>query len=206
VEPQDGGITMTTILQITSSPRGAASKSNLLVEELTAHLLDGTSARVVRRDLAAGTIRLLDVEVLTALATPAAQRTPEQAALVAELDALIAEIQAADTIVLGVPMYNFAIPVQLKAYLDAITRNGVTFRYTETGPEGLLRGKNVYAVMTRGGKYRGTEADSQVPYLRTILGFLGMTDVEYVFAEGLDMGVASQQAGLAQARQAIAAI
>jgi FMN-dependent NADH-azoreductase len=198
---------MTSILQITSSPRGPASKSNLLVDELTAHLVGlAPDARVVRRDLGSGQVRLLDVEVLTALATPAPQRAPVQAALVAELDALIAEIQAADTVVIGVPMYNFAIPVQLKAYLDAITRNGVTFRYTDAGPEGLLRGKKVYAVMTRGGKYRDTPTDSQVPYLRTILGFLGMTDVEYVFAEGLDMGLASQQAGLAEARQAIAAI
>jgi FMN-dependent NADH-azoreductase len=198
---------MTTILQITSSPRGPSSKSSLLVDELTAHLVGlAPDARVVRRDLGAGQVRILDVEVLTALATPSAQRTAGQLALVGELDALIAEIQAADTVVLGVPMYNFAIPVQLKAYLDAITRNGVTFRYTDSGPEGLLRGKKVYAVMTRGGKYRGTPTDSQVPYLQTILGFLGMTDVEYVFAEGLDMGLASQQAGLAEARQAIAAI
>jgi FMN-dependent NADH-azoreductase len=198
---------MTTILQITSSPRGPASKSTLLVDELTGHLVGlAPDVRVVRRDLGAGAIRLLDVEVLTALASAAPQRTAAQAALVDELDALITEIQAADTVVLGVPMYNFAIPVQLKAYLDAITRNGVTFRYTDAGPEGLLRGKKVYAVMTRGGKYKDTPTDSQVPYLRTILGFLGMTDVEYVFAEGLDMGLASQQAGLAEARQAIAAI
>jgi FMN-dependent NADH-azoreductase len=198
---------MTTILEITSSPRGPASRSTLLADELTAHLAGSSpGARVVKRDLAADPVRLLDLQALTALGTDAAERTADQRALVADHDALIAEVQAADVIVLGVPMYNFAVPVQLKAYLDAITRKGVTFRYTDRGPEGLLRNKKVYAVLARGGRHRGTAADSQTPYLQTILGFLGLRDVEYVYAEGLDMGPASQQAALAAARQTIAAI
>ena len=91
-------------------------------------------------------------------------------------------------IVIGVPMYNFGVPAQLKNWIDAIARAGVTFRYTEKGPEGLLKGKKVYVALTRGGKYRNTPADTQVPYLTTVLGFLGMTDVQFVYAEGLAMG------------------
>ena len=108
-------------------------------------------------------------------------------------DALIAEVQAADVVVLGVPMYNFGVPAQLKNWIDAIARAGVTFRYTANGPEGLLKGKKVYVALTRGGKYRDTPADTQVPYLKTVLGFLGMTDVQFVYAEGLAMGDADAE-------------
>ena len=101
---------------------------------------------------------------------------------------LIAEIQAADVVVLGVPMYNFGVPApQVKNWIDAISRAGVTFRYTEKGPEGLLKGKKVYAALTRGGQYRNTPADTQVPYLKTVFTFLGLTDVQFVYAEGLEM-------------------
>ena len=97
-------------------------------------------------------------------------------------------MKAADVLVLGVPMYNFGVPVQLKTWIDAIARAGVTFRYTENGPVGLLTGKKVYVALARGGLYRDTPADSQVPYLKGILAFLGMTDVEFIYAEGLAMG------------------
>ena len=110
-------------------------------------------------------------------------------------DALIAEIQAADVVVLGVPMYNFGVPAQLKNWIDAISRAGVTFRYTEQGPEGLLKGKTVYVALTRGGKYRNTPADTQVPYLKTVFTFLGLTDVHFVYAEGLSMGFDAEQHG-----------
>ena len=140
------------------------------------------------RDLASHPHPVLDEAALGALFTPAEQRTPDQAARVALDDTLIAEVQAADVIVLGVPMYNFGVPVQLKNWIDAIARNGVTFRYTENGPEGLLKGKKVYVALARGGRYRGTEADTQVPYLKMVLGFLGMTDVDFIYAEGLNMG------------------
>ena len=118
------------------------------------------------RDLADTPHPVLDEAALGALFTPADQRTPEQAARVALDDALIAEIQAADVVVLGVPMYNFGVPAQLKNWIDAISRAGVTFRYTANGPEGLLKGKKVYVALTRGGKYRNTPADTQVPYLQ----------------------------------------
>ena len=123
----------------------------------------------------------------------------EQAARAALDDALIAEIQAHDTIVLGVPMYNFGVSVQLKNWIDAIARVGVTFQYTETGPEGLLKGKKVYIALARGGLYRGTDKDAQVPYLKNVLGFLGMTDLQFIYAEGLAMGPEAAEKGFAQA-------
>jgi len=109
-------------------------------------------------------------------------------------------------VVLGVPMYNFGVPSALKNWIDAIARAKVTFEYTATGPRGLLTGKKVYAVLTRGGLYRGTTNDSQVPYLRTVLGFLGMTDVEFIYAEGLNMGPDAATAAIASARGEIEAL
>ena len=120
-------------------------------------------------------------------------------------DALIAEVQAADVIVLGVPMYNFGVPVQLKNWIDAIARNGVTFRYTANGPEGLVKGKKVYVALARGGRYRGSAADTQVPYLKTVLGFLGITDVHFIYAEGLNMGPEAAAQGFAEAEADLAA-
>ena len=131
------------------------------------------------------------------------QRTPEHSARVAQDDVLIAEIVAADVVVLGVPMYNFGVSAQLKNWIDAISRAQVTFRYTASGPEGLLKGKKVYVALTRGGQYRNTPNDSQVPYLKTIFAFLGMTDVQFVYAEGLAMGPEALQNGLASAHSQI---
>lgn len=111
-----------------------------------------------------------------------------QAARVAEYDELIAEVQTADVLVLGAPMYNFGVTSQLKNWIDAICRARVTFRYTENGPEGLLTDKKVYVALTRGGFHWGTPGDTQVPYLLTVLGFIGMTDVEFVHAEGMGYG------------------
>ena len=105
----------------------------------------------------------------------------------------------ADVLVLGVPMYNFGIPVQLKSWIDAIARAGVTFRYTENGPQGLINGKKVYVGFARGGIYRDTASDTQAPYLKSVLGFLGMTDIEFVFAEGLALGPESSNKAFAEA-------
>jgi len=162
------------------------------------------AATVTLRDLAASPVTVLDEAALGALFTPAEQRSATQAALVAEYDALIAEIQAHDAIVLGVPMYNFGVPVQLKAWIDAIARAGVTFRYTESGPEGLIKGKTVYVALARGGLYRDQPHDSQVPYLKTVLGFLGLTDVRFIYAEGLAMGPEAAAKGFAQAEADLA--
>jgi FMN-dependent NADH-azoreductase len=191
------------ILQVNSSARGEASVSSRLASELVSRLA-GPADRVTVRDLRATPHPTLDEAALGALFTPAEQRTPEQTARVALDDALIAELQAADVVVLGVPMINFGIPASLKNWIDAISRAKVTFQYTAQGPEGLLKGKKVYAVMARGGKYRGSPADSQVPYLRQVLGFLGMTDIEFIYAEGLAMGPDAEAAALSEAREKIA--
>ncbi|MBB1076749.1 NAD(P)H-dependent oxidoreductase [Rhodoferax sp. 4810] len=188
------------ILQINASARRQDSNSTRVANNIVARLQAANPrASLTLRDLGATPHPALDEAALGALFTPAEQRSPEQAARVALDDALIAEIQAHDTLVLGVPMYNFGIPVQLKSWFDAIARSGVTFRYTANGPEGLLTGKTVYVALARGGLYRDTANDSQVPYLKTILSFLGLTDVHFIYAEGLAMGPEAAEKAFAQA-------
>jgi FMN-dependent NADH-azoreductase len=195
------------ILQVNSSAKVQGSASTRLADAITAQLRARHPDAALRvRSLASDPHPVLDEAALAALGTPAAERTPAQAARVALDDALIADVQAADVLVLGVPMYNFGIPAQLKAWIDAIARAGVTFRYTEQGPEGLLKGKKVYVALTRGGMYRGTPADTQVPYLRSVLGFLGLTDIEFVFAEGLALGPDSAERALRAANDEIRAL
>ena len=195
------------ILQLHASARREGAASTRLARAVVARLRAAhPDTRVTVRDLAVTPHPVLDEAALGALFTPAEQRSPEQAARVALDDALIAEVQAHDTIVIGVPMYNFGIPVQLKAWIDAIARAGVTFRYTATGPEGLLKGKTVILALARGGIYRDTPNDSQVPYLKSVLGFLGITDVRCVYAEGLSMGEEAAAKGFAQAEAEIEAL
>lgn len=193
------------ILQINASARSSGANSTRLADSISARLLaHNPQAKLVVRDLASHPHPVLDEPALGALFTPAGQRTPEQAARVALDDALIAQVQAVDVIVLGVPMYNFGVPVQLKTWIDAIARAGVTFRYTANGPEGLLQGKKVYVALARGGLYRNTPADSQVPYLKSVLAFLGMTDVEFIYAEGLALGAEPASKAFAEAEAQIA--
>jgi len=195
------------ILQINASARREGANSTRVANSVVARLQSAhPTAKLSLRDLAVTPQPVLDESALGALFTPAEKRTPEQAARVAIDDALIAEVQAADVIVLGVPMYNFGVPVQLKNWIDAIARNGVTFRYTATGPEGQLKDKTVYVALARGGRYRGTEADTQVPYLKTVLGFLGMNDVRFIYAEGLNMGPEAAEQGFAEAEADLAAV
>lgn len=192
------------ILQINSSARTQGSHSTSLANAIVARLQKANpGATLVLRDLAQQPHPLLDASALQALFTAAAERAPEQAARVAEDDMSIAEIMAADVIVLGVPMYNFGISAQLKNWIDSIARAGVTFKYTATGPEGQLKNKKVYVALARGGLYRGTPNDSQVPYLKNLLGFLGMTDVEFIYAEGLAMGPDAETSALADAHSQI---
>lgn len=194
------------ILQVNSSAR-SNGHSIRLADELVARLqASNPGAERVLRDLTRNPHPMLDETTLGALFTPAEQRTPEQAAAVARNDALIAELQSADVVVLGAPMYNFGVSAQLKNWLDAIARAGTTFRYTANGPEGLVKNKKVYVVTTRGGIYRDQPSDSQVPYLRTMLGFLGMTDVEFIYAEGLNMGPDAEKNGLAAAQAQIESV
>ena len=188
------------ILQINASARREGANSTKVANRVTERLQAANpGAAVTLRDLAANPVPALDEAMLGALFTPAEQRSAEQAAAVAGYDALIAELQAHDAIVLGVPMYNFGVSTQLKNWIDAVARAGVTFQYTATGPEGLVKGKTVYVACARGGIYRDTANDSQTPYLKSVLGFLGMTDLRFVFAEGLNMGPEAAAKGFAQA-------
>lgn len=192
------------ILQINSSARSEGSQSTRLANTIVERLRAAQpNAELTVRDLASNPQPALDEAALGALFTPAEQRSAEQNARVAQDDVLIAEVQAADVLVLGVPMYNFGITTQLKNWIDAIARAKVTFQYTANGPEGLLKGKKVYIALTRGGFYRDTQADSQVPYLKMVLGFLGMTDIEFVYAEGMAMGAEAEQQAIASALQQI---
>ena len=177
------------ILQINGSARLNGSNSTRVADAITARLVArNPEAKVELRDLARAPHPVLDEAALSALFTPVEQRTPEQSARVALDDALIAQLKRADVIVLGVPMYNFGVSVQIKSWIDAVTRAGQTFRYTANGPEGLVTGKKVYVGLARGGIYRDTPKDSQVPYLKGVLGLMGMTDVEFIYAEGVNMG------------------
>jgi FMN-dependent NADH-azoreductase len=177
------------ILQINGSARLNGSNSTRVADAITARIkARNPEATVELRDLARDPHPVLDEAALSALFTPADQRTPEQSARVALDDALIAQLKRADVIVLGVPMYNFGVSVQIKSWIDAVTRAGATFRYTSNGPEGLVSGKKVYVGLARGGIYRDTPKDSQVPYLKGVLGLMGMTDVEFIYAEGVNMG------------------
>jgi FMN-dependent NADH-azoreductase len=194
------------ILQINSSVRGADSESTRVASRIVARLTAANpDAQVSLRDLGAHPHPVLDGAALGALFTPADGRSADQAARVALDDALIAEAQAADVIVIGAPMYNFSMPVQLKAWFDAIARAGVTFRYTETGPEGLLKNKKVFVATARGGIYPA-DADPQVPQIRMLLNFLGMTDNEFIYSAGLAMGPEAAAKGQAEADAAVAAL
>ena len=193
------------ILQVNSSIKGEASVSSRLaglVSARLASLVPGSEIAV--RDVSSQPV--LDGAALGALFTPAENRTPEQAARVAVDDATIAQVQESDAVVIGVPLYNFGEPVQLKAWIDAIARNGVTFRYTATGPVGLLTGKKVYVVLARGGYYKDTPNDTQTPWLKNVLGFLGLTDVTFLHAEGLNVSPEAATQALSAVEAEIAAL
>ncbi len=196
------------ILQVNTSARTATADAGSLSSRLAAEVVERLQARepgarVVVRDLAREPHPVLDEAALQALFTPAAERSATAAARVAQDDALIAEIQAADVVVIASPMFNFGVTAQLKNWIDAIARVRVTFQYTANGPEGLLKGKKVYIVATRGGIHRDLPSDTQVPYLRQVLGFLGMTDVEVIYAEAQGMGPEASARGIAEARAQI---
>ena len=180
---------MTTLLQINSSVFSTGGQSSQLADHYVATWKKANpSGKVVTRDLAANEIPHLGGATVGAFFTPADKRNDEQKAAIALSDKLVAEVQEADTIVIGAPMYNFSVPSVLKAYFDHIARAGITFKYSEAGPVGLLTGKKVVVFSTRGGVYAGSPADVETPFVRQFLGFLGMTDVSFVYAEGLAYG------------------
>lgn len=195
---------MKTLLKIQASLFGANGQSSQLADDFVARwLANNPEGRVVTRDLTTESVPHLTAERFGAFLTKPEERTPEQQAIVDYSDRLIAELQDAEVVVFAMPMYNFSVPSTVRAYFDHIARAGVTFRYTERGAEGLIKGKRVFVFVTRGGVYTG-EADTQTPYLRQFLGFIGMTDVKVVYAQGLAMGDGAREQALSSARQAIA--
>jgi len=195
---------MTRLLIVTSSLSGPASQSNRLVDRYAARLAAKEGAlEVTRRDLGRSPVAPLDGARLKALGTPPAARSTEEARIAAESDALVAELKAADVVLIGAPMYNFTVPSQLKSWFDHVARAGVTFRYTANGPEGLLAGKRAVLVTTRGGRHRDRPEDHVVPYVRTMLAFVGITALEVVYAEGLAIGESERASALAGAEARI---
>lgn len=178
---------MSKVLVLKSSILAGYSQSSQLadfyVEEAKAK-----GDQVTVRDLAADPIPVLDGELVGALRPSDAPLSPRQQEALSLSDVLIAELQAHDVVVIAAPMYNFNIPTQLKNYFDLVARAGVTFRYTEAGPEGLVKGKRAVVLSSRGGIHKDTPTDLLTPYVKLFLGFIGITDVNFVFAEGIAYG------------------
>ena len=190
---------MTSILVVYSSLNGENSKSTELADYYL-QSREGSETSVTKVDVAELALAHLTGEEMQAWMTDASERTSSQKRLAAVSDGLVAQLQAADEIVLAVPMYNFGIPSSLKAYFDRIARAGITFKYTETGPVGLLEGKQAKVFASRGGVYEGGDYDTQTPYLTHFLNFIGITDVKFVYAEGLSMGEDSANESIANAK------
>ena len=183
---------MNNVLCLNCSIQGDSSQSRQLSNKLLERIKKTySSVKIVSRDLVRDPLPHLNGAQFNAFITPPEQRTSEQKVLASQSDALIKEISDADTVVLALPMYNFGIPSQLKSYFDNLARAGMTFKYTATGPVGLLTGKKAVVLATRGGLYFGTDKDTQTKYVRDFLSFIGITDVEFIYAEGL--AISSEQ-------------
>ena len=192
------------LLQINASIFSNHGQSTRLADEfVAAWRASNPGAKVIVRNLAEETVPHLDAERFGAFLAKPGERSVEQQAVVEYSDALIDELKRADVLVLGLPMYNFGLPSTLKAYIDHIARAGATFKYTDKGPVGLLTGKKAYVFATRGGLYAGTPLDTQTAYVRDMLRFLGIDDVEFVYAEGLAIGAERKAAALTEAQRAI---
>lgn len=196
-----------TLVQINSSLFSGQGQSSALADQFVAKWqaahVDG---QVIRHDLASEEIPHLDGARFLAFLAKPEERTEEQKAVVAYSDSLINELRAADTVVLGLPLYNFGVPSQLKAYFDHVARAGETFAYTANGPEGLLKGKKAYVFATRGGQYAGTPLDTQTNYVRDFFAFIGITDVTFIYAEGLARSGGVKEAALEKAQQQLEAL
>jgi FMN-dependent NADH-azoreductase len=201
---------MATVLHINSSVRQNGSLSRQLGGEFVAKWKESNpSGSVVTRDLATSPVPHLTEQMMGAYFTPAEQRNADQAHTIKTSDALVDELLAADTIVIGAPMYNFGITSGLKAWIDHVARAGRTFKYGASGPEGLVTGKKVIVFVASGGVYsEGAAAgyDHVTTYLRSVLGFLGMTDVTFIVAEGVAMGEEAVTAAIAKSRGQIDAV
>jgi FMN-dependent NADH-azoreductase len=198
---------MKTLLTLKTSLYSGQGESSRLVDAFAgAWRAAEPGSRVIERNLALEPVPHLTAERFGAFLAKREDRNADQQSTVACSDRLIAELKDADVIAIGLPFYNFGVPSTLKAYFDHIARAGVTFRYTAEGSVGLLTGKKVYVFATRGGQYAGTALDNQTAYVRQFLAFLGITDVEFVYAERLAMGPEVKNASLARAQRAIAAL
>lgn len=193
-------MTTQTLLQINTSLFAGGGQSSQLAERFVADYLAAHPGTVrVLRDVASQPLPHLDGARFSAFVTPADARDAAQQAVIAESDALIAELKAADVIVLGLPMYNFGVPSQLKAYLDHLARAGVTFRYTANGPEGLIGDRKLTVLATRGGLHRGQPSDSQTAFVQTFFNFIGIRSIEFVYAEGLNINAQLKDEAIARA-------
>ncbi|SER45266.1 FMN-dependent NADH-azoreductase [Azotobacter beijerinckii] len=198
---------MSRVLVIESSARKEGSVSRQLTAEFLANWKAAhPDDEIVVRDLANEPVPHLDIDLLGGWTKPAGQQSEAEKAALARSERLTAELLGADVLVLAAPMYNFAIPSTLKAWLDHVLRAGVTFKYTENGPQGLLTGKRAFVLTARGGIYSGSPLDHQEPYLRQALGFIGIHDVNFIHAEGLNMGGDFLQQGLARAKEKLARV
>lgn len=190
-----------TILQINASARMSGSVTRELTESLVTRLLEKSSeAKVISRDVSQG-LPFLDEDWVAANFTDPAERSAEQRMKLALSDTLVSELRTADTIVIGSPIYNFSVPAALKAWVDLIARARETFRYTETGAEGLLKDKKAYVIVASGGTKVGSEIDFAATYLKHVLGFVGITDVTIVAADQLMKDPAKKDAALAETLQ-----
>lgn len=178
---------MTNILKINSSMRNQGSQSRALTDRLAQQI----GGNLIERDLAAEPVAFIDEKWINANFTPEEDRTEEQKQVLALSETLIAEIEAADTLIIGVPIYNFGVPAALKAWVDQVTRARRTFRYTDNGPEGLLTGKKAWLVITSGGTGAGSEIDFASTYMKHVLAFIGITDVEVIAADRMMMDTES---------------
>lgn len=194
---------MKTLLHIKSSLFGENGQSAQLAGTfITNWSKENPESTIIERDLAADPVPHLDAFRMGALNTPADQRTEEQQAVVSLADQLLAEVKSADVIVIGLPMYNFSVPSQLKSWFDHLARAGITFRYVENGVEGLIEDRPVYLISTRGGVYGQQGSDMQISYVKQLLSFMGLNDQHLVVAEGLAMDE-HRDAALEQARAAL---
>ena len=199
---------MANLLFVASSLFGDGSQSRLIASEFIDRWHQShPQTTVVERDLAADGIPHLSLAAFAAALTPADARSTAEREAAALADALIEEVEAADVIVIAAPMYNFSIPSTLKAWIDHIARAGRTFTYGAAGAEGLLKGRKVFVITGRGGIYSGDSPakglDFQEPYLRTLLGFLGLDDITFIHAEGLKVSPEAAASGIERARKTI---
>jgi len=190
------------ILQVNGSARTQGAHSTTIAHRISQRLLQKQPhAQLEVLDLSTHPVPVFDDNAIQALFTPANARSTAQQKRAAQSLALVEQLRNADVLVLGVPMYNFGISSQLKDWIDNVSINQETFRYTPNGPEGLLKNKRALVGFARGGLYRGTEADTQTPYFKAWLKFIGIEDVQFIYAEGLNMGEEANAAGFATAEQ-----